>query len=57
VLRRIQEEVATWLERHEYKSLRQACGSMNMQRCPDPTYYDRGNYLRILRAYRPLMSK
>jgi dihydroorotate dehydrogenase (fumarate) len=29
----------------------------HMQRCPDPTYYHRGNYLRILRAYRPLTSK
>jgi dihydroorotate dehydrogenase (fumarate) len=45
-------ELGSWLEEHEYDSLRQACGSMNMLRCPDPTPYQRGNYLRILRSFK-----
>jgi dihydroorotate dehydrogenase (fumarate) len=44
-------ELANWLEQHDYASLRQACGSMNLARCPDPTYYHRGNYLRILQSF------
>lgn len=44
-------ELAHWLEQHDYESLRQACGSMNLARCPDPTYYHRGNYLRILQSF------
>jgi dihydroorotate dehydrogenase (fumarate) len=45
-------ELEGWLEEHEYESLSQACGSMNLARCPDPTYYHRGNYLRILQSFR-----
>lgn len=56
VLPQMLSEVARWLEQHEYLSLRQACGSMNMQRCPDPTYYQRGNYLRILSSFRELQG-
>ena len=52
VLPRLIEQLGHWLEEHEYVSLRQACGSMNMLRCPDPTYYQRGNYLRILQSFR-----
>jgi dihydroorotate dehydrogenase (fumarate) len=46
------DELDRWLHDHQYESLRQAQGSMNMQRCPDPTHYHRGNYLRILQSYR-----
>jgi dihydroorotate dehydrogenase (fumarate) len=54
VLPRLIRELGSWLEEHEYDSLRQACGSMNMLRCPDPTPYQRGNYLRILRSFKRL---
>ena len=50
-LRPLRSDLAHWLETHEYESLRQAQGSMNMQRCPDPTFYQRGNYLRILQSW------
>jgi dihydroorotate dehydrogenase (fumarate) len=42
-----------WLETHEYHSLEQARGSMNLARCPDPKVYERASYVRILNSWRP----
>lgn len=47
----IRRDLAQWLESHEYESLEQAHGSMNLDHCPDPTHYQRGNYLRILQSW------
>ena len=40
-----------WLEEHEYESLRQLQGSMNLSNCPDPSSYERVNYMRILQSW------
>jgi dihydroorotate dehydrogenase (fumarate) len=50
-LARVREELARWLESHEYESLAQARGSMSLQRSPDPHIYERANYLHILRSW------
>ena len=47
----VRDEVERWLEEHEYSSLRQMQGSMNLARCPDPAAFERGNYLRILQSW------
>ena len=44
-------ELRQWLEEHEYDSLRQAIGSMSLARCPDPTAYERANYMQILHSW------
>jgi dihydroorotate dehydrogenase (fumarate) len=44
-------ELAEWLERHEYDSLAQARGSMNLARCPAPAAFERANYLRVLESF------
>lgn len=49
----VREETAKWLEEHEYTSLRQMVGTMNMTRCPDPGAFERANYMRILSSWRP----
>ncbi len=49
----IRAELVRWLEEHDYESLRQAKGSMNLSRCPDPGVYERANYLRVLSSFRP----
>lgn len=41
-----------WLEGHEYASLQQLRGSMNLVRAPDPKAFERANYMRILRTWR-----
>jgi dihydroorotate dehydrogenase (fumarate) len=50
-LRTVREGLAEWLEEHEYDSLRQLQGSMNLRRCPDPRAYSRANYVRVLQSW------
>jgi dihydroorotate dehydrogenase (fumarate) len=51
-LREVRKELERWLEEHEYASLRQMQGSMNLEHCPDPKAFERGNYMRILQNWR-----
>ncbi len=50
-LRTLREQMAAWLEAHEYESLRQAQGSMNLVRCPDAKAFERANYAKILQGW------
>jgi dihydroorotate dehydrogenase (fumarate) len=45
-------ELSEWLEQHEYDSLEQARGSMNLKRCPDPRGFERANYVQVLQSWR-----
>jgi dihydroorotate dehydrogenase (fumarate) len=47
----ILDELQQWLEEHEYGSLQQMLGSMNLTRCPDPQAYERTNYMRLLNSW------
>lgn len=49
----IRERVAAWMEEHEYESLSQMQGSMNLEACPDPSVYERANYMLALQSWRP----
>jgi dihydroorotate dehydrogenase (fumarate) len=53
-LRSVREDTVRWLEEHEYDSLRQLQGSMNLKRCPDPRAFTRANYVHILQSWRSL---
>jgi dihydroorotate dehydrogenase (fumarate) len=44
--------VGLWLEEHEYESLEQLVGSMDLHRTPDPTAYERANYIHVLRSWK-----
>ncbi len=50
-LRTMREEVAYWLVDHQYESIAQLRGSMNLATCPDPAAYERANYMLILRSW------
>jgi dihydroorotate dehydrogenase (fumarate) len=52
VLRRFRDGLTQWLEEHEYDSLEQMRGSMNLLRCPDASMFERANYIRILQGYK-----
>lgn len=41
-----------WMEDHEYESVDQMRGSMSLQHCPDPTVFERANYLRVLQLWK-----
>jgi len=51
-LAKLRQELAEWLEEHEYESLRQMQGSMNLESCPDPRVYERANYMLMLQGWR-----
>jgi len=50
-LRYVRDELARWLEEHEYESLAQMQGSMSLLRCADPRAYERANYVKILQSW------
>ncbi len=51
-LRQVRDAVTAWMVAHEYESLDQLRGSLNLARCPDPAMFERGNYMRILQSWR-----
>jgi dihydroorotate dehydrogenase (fumarate) len=51
-LKRTRLELASWMERHEYESLRQMQGSMSLAKCPNPKAYERGQYMHVLMGWR-----
>jgi dihydroorotate dehydrogenase (fumarate) len=51
-LKTVREEVVRWMEERKYDSIGQMQGSMDLLRCPDPTEFERGNYLRVLQSWR-----
>jgi dihydroorotate dehydrogenase (fumarate) len=50
-LGQVRDHLARWLEEHEFESLRQMQGSMNLLRCQDPGAYQRANYIRLLQSW------
>jgi dihydroorotate dehydrogenase (fumarate) len=50
-LRQVRDDLARWLEEHEYESLSQMQGSMSLLRCDNPKMYERSNYMRILQSW------
>jgi dihydroorotate dehydrogenase (fumarate) len=45
------DEMVRWMEAKEYVSVREMRGSMSRENCPDPTAYERANYMRTLMTY------
>jgi dihydroorotate dehydrogenase (fumarate) len=43
----------SWLEQRGYKSLAQAKGSLSQKSVPDPSAYERANYMQTLVSYSP----
>jgi len=50
-LKTLRKDLARWLERHEYTSLAQAKGSMSLQNTPNPSVFERGNYMKVLQTW------
>jgi dihydroorotate dehydrogenase (fumarate) len=47
-------ELAHWMQQHEYESVAQMIGAMSQQHCAEPAAFERANYMRMLQSYRPL---
>jgi dihydroorotate dehydrogenase (fumarate) len=44
-------EVLVWMGEHEYDSIRQMQGSMSRNAVPQPSAFERANYLKVLSSY------
>jgi dihydroorotate dehydrogenase (fumarate) len=51
-LRTMRLELEHWMEEREWDSVREMRGSMDLQRCPDPSAYERANYMLLLQGWR-----
>jgi dihydroorotate dehydrogenase (fumarate) len=51
---RIEMDMAAWLQKHGHKSLRELKGIMSQQNCPDPSAFERAQYVRGLSSYTSL---
>ena len=47
----IEREMREWMEEHEYQSVEQLKGSMSQKNCPDPSAFERAQYMRALSTY------
>jgi dihydroorotate dehydrogenase (fumarate) len=50
-IHQLTEEISRWMEEHEYGSLSQMCGSMNISRSPNPDALSRGHYMTLLKSW------
>lgn len=41
-----------WMDDHEYETVDQMRGSMSHRNCPDPSVFERANYLRVLQLWK-----
>jgi dihydroorotate dehydrogenase (fumarate) len=51
-LAHVRKETVAWMNDHEYESLDQMRGSMNLQSCPNPGVYERANYMLMLQGWK-----
>lgn len=50
-LRRIREEIVSWMEENEHATVRGLVGAMSQKNCPDPQAFERANYIKTLQSY------
>ncbi len=50
----LETHLRQWMENHEYESVRQMQGSLSQMHCPDPTAFERVQYIKSLQTYAPV---
>ena len=45
------EAISFWMKEHDYQSIRQMHGSMNLARTPNPKAFSRANYMKMLDSW------
>jgi len=48
------DNLKTWMDEHEYESIKQMQGSMSQQSVAEPAAFERSNYIKILSEFRDL---
>ncbi len=52
VLFSLLDGLETWMTDHDYQSIEEFRGAMNLKRCTNPAAFERANYMRILQSWR-----
>ncbi|MGD0082142.1 MAG: dihydroorotate dehydrogenase-like protein [Acidimicrobiales bacterium] len=50
-VRKVETALDAWLDAHEYESVNQLRGSFSQSAAPDPSTFERANYLRVLSSF------
>ena len=50
-LRTVGQDLRSWLQAHEYDSIQQLRGSMSQINCPDPSAFERAQYIKSIQTY------
>ena len=50
-LKVIEKEICEWMDEYEYESVAQLHASLSQKNCPDPTAFERAQYMRALSNY------
>jgi dihydroorotate dehydrogenase (fumarate) len=56
-IKRVEEilrHTKTWMEEHDYRSIKQMQGSMSQKSVKDPAAFERANYMKVLNSFREL---
>ena len=48
----IEKEIVEWMNEHEYKSVKQMIGSMSQKNIPDPSAFERAQYMKAIVKYK-----
>jgi dihydroorotate dehydrogenase (fumarate) len=48
----IEQQLREWMNEHEYESVKLLQGSMSQQHCPNPTAFERAQYMRALQTFK-----
>jgi dihydroorotate dehydrogenase (fumarate) len=56
-LRQMEHGIVEWMEQHEYESVKQLQGSMSQMRCPDPSAFERAQYMRAVKSLQHVMLR
>ncbi len=52
-IRTIEQGMVEWMKENEYESVAQMQGCLSQVKCPDPSAFERAQYMRALTSYRP----
>jgi dihydroorotate dehydrogenase (fumarate) len=53
-IQRVEMDLVAWLEQHQHKTLGEIKGVMSQKNCPDPSAFERAQYVRGLSGYTSL---
>jgi len=56
-IRHMERGITEWMEQHEYESVHQMQGSMSQVRCPDPSAFERAQYMRAVKSLQHVLLR